>query len=263
MMKGYLLRFPMVFLMLLIVAFSACEKDKPVSLADDNQNQTAFLNFEFEAQFKGEKIDFSKQNYITDAQDTLKFSRIRFLLSDIALQQADGEWESVDTFLYVGLDQDKRTFQLSHAFQNKEYRKLRFVVGLDSAVNHGDPQQWSLGHPLNPLTNGMHWGWVGGYIFMITEGHHWLEGDSLRMMSFHMATLPYRKSIEVDIPASKSIKTGVNEWKIGVDMSRYFSTPNPYSLKVNGPSSHSGSPAEMERMSLLHANLSHVFSIMP
>lgn len=256
-----------IFRNLILVVFSililGCEKDKPIDLNKDKNPLNPLLSLEFLPEFAGESLSFSTRNFITPANDTIKFTRLRLLLSDLSLQKEDGTWESMDTFLYVSMDEGKTKFDLTHIFSNESYQRIKFTIGLDSSVNHGDPQRWHLGHPLNPLTNGMHWGWLGGYIFMITEGYYHNSGDSLRMMSFHMATLPYRKEINIEIPGGRKLNSGSNTLQIGVDMSRYFSSPNPYSLIENGPSSHSGSPAEMERMSLLFANLSTVFSIKP
>lgn len=50
------------------------------------------------------------------------------------------------------------------------YKALRFTLGLDSAVNHGDPTLFAAGHPLSIQTPSMHWDWNSGYIFMKLEG---------------------------------------------------------------------------------------------
>jgi hypothetical protein len=56
----------------------------------------------------------------------------------------------------------------------QEFTGLRFVIGLDQALNEADPNLWPAGHPLHPTVNGLHWGWQGGYIFMALEGHRQL-----------------------------------------------------------------------------------------
>ena len=73
-----------------------------------------------------------------------------------------------------------------------DYHALQFQLGLPAAVNHGDPGQWPARHPLNPIVNGLHWGWAGGYVFAAIEGR-WraagaVAGQAERGFSYHLAT---------------------------------------------------------------------------
>jgi hypothetical protein len=75
------------------------------------------------------------------------------------------------------------------------------MLGMDSAVNHGDPNKWGAEHPLNGNLTGMHWGWAGGYIFQAIDGNY---KDSLtdkysKGMSFHTATDAMVRSFEVPV----------------------------------------------------------------
>jgi hypothetical protein len=78
---------------------------------------------------------------------------------------------------------------------------VKFTFGLDSAVNHGDPNQWGPEHPLNGNLTGMHWGWAGGYIFQAIDGNY---KDSLtaifnKGMSFHAATDGMKREFTVPV----------------------------------------------------------------
>jgi cytochrome c peroxidase len=47
---------------------------------------------------------------------------------------------------------------------------VRFTVGLDKATNALTPDQFGPEHPLRPAIDTMHWGWLGGFLFMAIEG---------------------------------------------------------------------------------------------
>ena len=50
------------------------------------------------------------------------------------------------------------------------YRALRFHVGPDAVQNAADGGRLAPDDPLNPLVNGLHWSWQGGFVFLALEG---------------------------------------------------------------------------------------------
>lgn len=50
------------------------------------------------------------------------------------------------------------------------YNGFKFILGLDSVTNHGDPTLYNADHPLAIQSPGVHWTWNSGYIFMKVEG---------------------------------------------------------------------------------------------
>ncbi|MEO6245360.1 MAG: MbnP family protein, partial [Opitutaceae bacterium] len=65
---------------------------------------------------------------------------------------------------------------------------LEFHLGVPATLNQGDPGRWPAGHALNPLVNGLHWSWQGGYVFAAIEGHYGAASEATRGFSFHLAT---------------------------------------------------------------------------
>jgi hypothetical protein len=53
---------------------------------------------------------------------------------------------------------------------------ITFYIGVDTPVNNADPSLQPAGHPLEPKTPSMHWGWSSGYRFVAMEG---MAGRSL------------------------------------------------------------------------------------
>jgi cytochrome c peroxidase len=121
----------------------------------------------------------------------LRITRFSALISGVTLTEADGSIVSLaGQYGYI----DGESGQLTAKFQGVpagDYTGIAFDVGLPAAVNHSDPGKWPAGHPLNPITNHLHWNWQGGYIFMAVEGHWMANRDGKaaedRGFSYHIA----------------------------------------------------------------------------
>jgi cytochrome c peroxidase len=68
----------------------------------------------------------------------------------------------------------------------EKFTAIRFDVGVPPAINKADPAQWAPGHVLHPDVCGLHWGWLGGYIYMALEGHTG-AGEQTSGFSYHLA----------------------------------------------------------------------------
>jgi cytochrome c peroxidase len=80
------------------------------------------------------------------------------------------------------------------------YTGLEFTIGLPPGTDAGDASRWPAGHPLNPLTDGLYWGWQGGYVFAAIEGN-WREGSGPdRGFSFHLASGAGAMRVRLQIP---------------------------------------------------------------
>ena len=64
---------------------------------------------------------------------------------------------------------------------------MRFLVGLNTNLNHADIAQFPASHPLNPNLNGLHWSWQGGFIFLALEGLWRNAGGELDGWAYHLA----------------------------------------------------------------------------
>ncbi len=145
--------------------------------------------------FDGRPLVFDQPSLTNAAGQVLSVTRLDFLLSDFALRRADGTWlEIPEQFMYVG-GRDGTQKSTSSTIPDDSYSALRFHVGVPEKINHGDPAVWPAGHPLNPLVNGLHWSWQGGYVFMAVEGH-W---SGQRGYSFHLATDRQLAAVEVPL----------------------------------------------------------------
>lgn len=76
------------------------------------------------------------------------------------------------------------------------YDRVRFHVGLPTDMNQRDAATWPPDHPLNPARSGLHWGWMGGWVFAAIEGHGAKGGPGSPAFSFHIATDAHRATVE-------------------------------------------------------------------
>ena len=127
---------------------------------------------------------------------TLRLTRFAGIVSGVALARAEGGMVQLDgQYGFLDAESGRMTMTLRNVPPG-DFTGLAFQLGLPAAVNHGDPGQWPAQHPLNPIVNGLHWGWSGGYIFAAIEGR-WRAlrrgpeadgADPERGFSYHLAT---------------------------------------------------------------------------
>lgn len=135
-------------------------------LFPDLRAQGVQCDLVFELAWEGEAYLLGEQ------QGDLRVTRCDYLLSQFALQRANGSWTEAtkDLTALVGHGKSRSEFSLGR-IPKGDYRAIRFVVGLDAATNRSDPNQFPPEHPLNPQFNNLHWTWQTGYIFCALEGY--------------------------------------------------------------------------------------------
>jgi len=96
--------------------------------------------------------------------------RLDWLVSQLELQRADGSWlPTADWFGYYSTSKGALAADAT-GVPAGSYRAIRFTVGLDKDTNARTPDTFGPDHPLRAAIDTMHWGWMGGFIFMAVEG---------------------------------------------------------------------------------------------
>lgn len=127
-----------------------------------------------------------------EAKQAVRVTRLAMLVSGVTLRRADGSAVALEgQFGFL----DAESGRLTATFRSVPagaYAALEFNVGVPAATNHGDPAKWPAGHPLNPLTDALHWSWQGGYVFLALEGRWQAAGKrdpaGERGFLYHLAT---------------------------------------------------------------------------
>lgn len=150
--------------------------------------------------------------YVDKASRPISITRADLLVSAFSLRREDGSWLETAQWYACFRHDTNRIRAKVEGVPVRKYTAIRFVIGLDARTDQSDPNQYPAEHPLNPLVNGMHWGWLGGYIFSALEGQ-WTKVDGSRGgFSYHLAGEPQRMTIElpVDLDVAKSGTVQVN-----------------------------------------------------
>lgn len=147
----------------------------------------------------------------------LSLTRVSALISSVAFVRPDGSFAQFEAqFGALDLTSGRDRFTLRGVPAGR-YIGLQFLVGLRPTTNHGNPAQWPAGHALNPLVNGLHWNWQGGYIFLALEGRYRLSDATLGGWSFHLATDPRLTLVELPYPIEISADSTL---ALDLDLSR-------------------------------------------
>ena len=176
------MRFGMITLLLLAAPLAAAE-----------------LTLEIEPRWDGKKMTVPAGAVVTTSGQTVSVTRLAALLSEVMLIRSDGGAVRLDgQYGFIDAESGRIAVTL-RSVPEGDYAGLEFSLGVPAEVNHGDPGKWPAGHALNPLVNGLHWGWQGGYVFLALEGK-WRSGESEngegeRGFSCHLATDERRMAV--------------------------------------------------------------------
>lgn len=157
----------------------------------------ADLTLNFVPRWKQSEMKVPSSVVRNEPGQALRVTRFAALISAVALTHADGSVvQLTGQYGFIDVETGRLAVVLRN-LPNGDYAGLDFEFGLEPEINHGDPGRWSAGHPLNPLVNGLHWSWQGGYVFAALEGR-WSEprlpGEE-RGFSFHLATDELRTAV--------------------------------------------------------------------
>lgn len=216
------------FAMLLFLMI-ACEKDK----VDPDDNDNTIVQSVLDIYIKGKvgNEDFVlNQTYTHDSLGyPYRFETVKLYLSNFTLTDAEGNKHNIDTVMFANfynnhLSSGTKGELLSIQIPTGDYTNIKFDLGLDSALNHGDPSNYPNDHPLS-TTNGAHWGWAGGYRFAMLEGKvdtSTLSNGSLNYpFNYHTGFLSLLREINNCINLSIT-EDNSNELSINIDLGRVF-----------------------------------------
>ena len=154
------------------------------------------------------------QTVLTNAVgERVTVSRLDFLLSDFRFVLGDGsERPSGTRAAFVGMARGRRTLFLRD-FPAEQVRAVRFRIGLPPELDRIDVQALPSDDPLNPSVNGLHWGWLGGFVFLALEGNGRTSAGVDDGFSHHLAGSAL--AMPVELPLDRGAEGGV-VWDLDV-----------------------------------------------
>lgn len=221
-----------------------------------NLASSATLQIQMTPKVSGENIQPASLRYQTSAAETFSITRVSFVASEFALQRNDGSWlELSNSAAWFDYEQNRDYVRLEK-IPAGEFRAVRFLIGLNTNLNHADVAKYPANHPLNPNLNNLHWSWQGGFIFLALEGL-WRNGSgALDGWAYHLARDTNAVRITVATPLALTNETKL---ELDFDLATALNAPRPLSFANDGSSTHSrdGDPIA----AALVANLSGAFRV--
>jgi cytochrome c peroxidase len=216
----------------------------------------ATLQIEITPKVSGENLQPASFRYQTSAGETFSITRVSYLVSDFALQRNDGSWlEISNSVAWLDFDANRNSIWLDK-IPAGEFCSVRFLVGLNTNLNHANIAQFPASHPLNPNLNGLHWSWQGGFIFLALEGLWRNANGEMDGWAYHLARDTNATRITLATPLEITNETKV---ELDFDLATLLNAPRPLSFGKDGSSTHSrdGDPIS----AALVANLAGAFRV--
>jgi len=132
----------------------------------------------------------------------LRLTRLSALLSEFVLRRPDGSVLVLPVRCgFIDFASGRTEVSLGDVPAG-DYSGLGFTIGLAPALDRSDASQRPAGDPLNPLTDGLYWGWQGGYVFAALEGNWWTATGPTRGFSYHLAAGAGPMKVRLGVPFS-------------------------------------------------------------
>ncbi len=220
-----------IILALVAFAFAGCKDTEPViPEVTEVQEMAVSINHVFD----NEDLTILNKEYTLASGDRVNFKRLAYLLADFYLVKTDDTRVNLtDQFALLAPASDPSKFILTNVPMG-DYKAFGFSIGLDSTVNHGNPNQYPVDHPLSPFKNSLYWSWEGGYVFTAIEGD--VVGTTDNFV-FHLAGSNNKLDFEFPLTVSKG-KTALD---VGLtyNLAEAFKNPEVFSFTADGKSTHS------------------------
>ena len=143
------------------------------------------------------------QTYITASGAEIKVNRLQFYLAQPSFADDNDVLVAEFPAKYLLVDLMDGALIQNIGELNGHLHHMHFTLGVDSITNHGDPAVYAVDHPLS-ISNGMHWTWADGYIFMKLEGQYDSNGDgdvdaTDLPFTYHCVGDPLRRLAELEV----------------------------------------------------------------
>ncbi|MDP2176811.1 MAG: hypothetical protein Q8K70_12985 [Bacteroidota bacterium] len=148
------------------ILFTSCKKDDDTG--GDNTPTKGTVKLEFEHKWGMNLVPFSMGVDIKQPKtgDTLKFTTLKYYVSNIKFKKSDGTWWSQDESYHLVDASIPSSLIISIAdVPIGTYTEMQYTMGVDSIRNVSGAQTGALS-----TANGMFWNWNSGYIMTKAEG---------------------------------------------------------------------------------------------
>ncbi len=176
----------------LFLISTGCNKNEDENSPDGGTEPAKYsITLKFSPVYKGKRIDLDTMKYTNAAGNRHSITRLRFLVSRVALARSEGGTSTTDAHHLAqiapsnGLPLGNKTmrFTLPQKIQQAEITSLSFNYGFNEQDNTTNAY---------PELNQANWNWPehlgGGYHHMQFEGRFQADSGGVKTFNFHMGT---------------------------------------------------------------------------
>lgn len=193
------------------------------TLCQNIHAQERELGVSFSHKFNGNEFVVGSSTFPIWNGKMVWIKRAEFYLSGFSVKDEAGQVTNFpDTYLLVRAQDASRRIVIGNVGATP-VSKMYMSVGIDTTKNHDDPTLYPETHPLGLKEPSMHWGWAGGYRFLVIEGKVDNSGDGIPETDFEYHNLgdDLYKQTEINITPAID-KGGDISLNIEVDYARLF-----------------------------------------
>ncbi|WP_240032178.1 MbnP family protein [Psychroflexus aestuariivivens] len=200
---------------------------------DDDDAYLVELNLNFEHHVDNEVLVFNEINYENNSDEFYSISELKYIISNIQLQNKNGNWFSYpveDSYFLINAGVEESLIVNLSGIPNGNYQNIRFGFGVDQS-----------NYPLNGVNNfvptaeenDMLWSWSAGYIFLKFEGEYQLVDpiapeNFLYHVGSHGQNLDNYRTVELAVDLDLNADTQLD---ISADVSKIFDATHQMSLQ--------------------------------
>ncbi len=156
------------------------------SCDDDDLGPITTVNLNFKATYDGDPLVFTIENYTYPDGKLIKFTRLNFFVSNIALLEETGGEAEVADIEYVNftdnttLAEAETPITISNdKVPTGTYKGIRIGIGVPSSMNNASAKDRPAGHPLRDNYNNEYWSDWDSFIFLKSEGTYDANGSGI------------------------------------------------------------------------------------
>ena len=183
--------------------------------------------------YQNTDLQLGKIYYNEQIQDSIRFDKIRFYLSNIRLFQSEKELENKGK-KYQLIDfsaTEEPTLKIKFK-SKKSPTHIAFDLGVDSLTNASGAH----GGDLDPI-NGMYWAWQSGYIFFKMEGYTPKSTSRKQQFIYHIGGYqsPYNalQNVSLDFKENANIVLNLDNIIQQINFSETSTIMSPSKESVN------------------------------
>lgn len=198
--------------------------------------ETVSLDVVMRHSVEGRPLLLNSLRYRDAATNQFSVTRLSYLLSNFALERADGSMQAIENQTMFIDAQSRRTRGRLYKIPPGEYRRLRFDIGLSPTVNKQE-KAYPPRHPLNPNLNRLHWDWETGYIFLALEGRFRMRGEKgAAGYVWHLAREANRRTAQLVLSLDLHHAAAL---EVELDLARLLRLPSEIQFSPEATSTHS------------------------